>query len=205
MRTSSAAQQGEAADRPCPAVDRQTGIEIAMKHGRLISSAVALTLFCYLSVVLDAAEASTRLVVYLGSYEKVESASGEHCSGYSIDLWKHDDALFGLLHHHRGLCGDPPCGVLADIRNNTETGDFRFQADTLEAKFYFSGSLEHDVLTGTLTTRWPGTETDSKETVRLPKHRKQYLADKLDSLEKWHEFHDPIARCHGVKTSLLSG
>ena len=165
---------------------------------------VVLALFSHLSVVLDAAETSTRRVVYVGTYEKVESIDGHHCSGYSIDLWKHNDVLFGLLHHHRGLCGDPPCGVLTNIRNNTETGDFRFKADTLEAKFYFSGSLKHDLLTGTITKRWSGTDIDSKETVRLPKQRDIYWADKFDSLEKWHEFYDPIARCHGVKTYMLN-
>ena len=175
-----------------------------MKYAEFIAATVVLTLFSHLSVVLGAAESSIRRVEYLGTYEKVESATGEHCSGYSIDLWKHNDVLFGLLHHHRGLCGDRPCGVLTDIQHNSQTGGIRFKADTGEAKFYFSGSLENNSLTGTLTKSWPGTELDSKETVQLPKHRKRYLADKFDSLEKWHKFYDSIARCHAVKTYMLN-
>ena len=50
----------------------------------------------------------------------------------------------------------------------------------------------------------PHTDTNSEKTVRLPKHQETYLADKLDSLEKWHEFYDPIARCRGVKTYMLN-
>ena len=165
---------------------------------------VVLALFSRRPVVLGAAETSTRRVVYVGTYEKVESINGEHCSGYSIDLWKHNDVLFGLLHHHRGLCGDPPCGVLTDIQHSSKSGSIRFKAETLEAKFDFSGSLKDDLLKGTLTKRWSGTDIDSKETVRLPKHRQAYLANRFDSLEKWHEFYDPIQRCRGVTTYMLS-
>ena len=175
-----------------------------MKHARLIASTFLLTLFAHLSVVLDLAETSTRRVVYVGTYEKVESIDGHHCSGYSIDLWKHNGVLFGLLHHHRGLCGDPPCGVLTDIQHSSESGGIRFKAETRESKFDFSGSLKDDLLAGTLTKRWSGTDIDSKETVRLPKHRQAYLTNRFDSLEKWHEFYDPIARCRGVTTYMLS-
>ena len=38
------------------------------------------------------------------------------------------------------------------------------------------------------------TDIDSKETVRLPKQRQIYLANRFDSLEKWHEFYDPQLR-----------
>ena len=48
------------------------------------------------------------------------------------------------------------------------------------------------------------TDIDSKETVRLPRHPQVYLADKFDSLEKWHEFYDPIQRCRGVTTYMLN-
>ena len=165
---------------------------------------VVLALFSRLSVVLDAAETSIRPVVYVGTYEKVESIDGEHCSGYSIDLWKHNNVLFGLLHHHRGLCGDPPCGVLTDIQHSSESGSIRFKAETRESKLDFSGSLKDDLLKGTLTKRWSGTDIDSKETVRLPKHRQAYLANRFDSLEKWHEVYDSIPRCRGVKTYMLN-
>ena len=54
----------------------------------------------------------------------------------------------------------------------------------MSRKFDFSGSLKDNFLTGTLTKLWAGTDIDSKETVRLPKHRQVYLADKFDSVEK---------------------
>ena len=95
---------------------------------------VVLALFGHRSVILGAAETSTRRVVYVGTYEKVESIDGHHCSGYSIDLWKHNNVLFGLLHHHRGLCGDPPCGVLTDIQHSSKSGSIRFKAETRESK-----------------------------------------------------------------------
>ncbi len=194
---SHSASRGENALPPVPTVFAGVLFLVAL-------CLVVPALFNHLSVVLDAAETSSRRVVYVGTYEKVESIDGHHCSGYSIDLWKHNDVLFGLLHHHRGLCGDPPCGVLTDIQHSSESRSIRFQAETLEAKFHFSGSLKDDLLTGTLAKRWSGTDIDSKETVRLPRHPQVYLADKFDSLEKWHEFYDPIQRCRGVTTYMLN-
>ena len=141
--------------------------------------------------------------VYVGTYEKVESATGEHCSGYSVDLWKDSDVLFGLLHHHRGLCGDPPCGVLTDIRHDSESGRLRFNADTAETIFSFEGSLRNESLKGTLTRRWPGADRYSKEAIQLPKHR-EVQAKRFGSLAEWHKVYDSIQRCRGVPTYMPS-
>ena len=170
-----------------------------MKHSKVIPLTVLSILFGQSPVVLSAADTPVRRIVYVGTYEKVESATGEHCSGYSIDLWKQNKLLFGLLHQHRGLCGDPPCGVLKDLEHSPETGVIRFKAETLEDEFHFSGSLDKNLLTGIFTKRSRGTDIYLKETVRLPRHRDEHLSGELNSLEKWHNVYDSISRCRGVR------
>ena len=148
-----------------------------------------------------AAGTPDQAVVYVGTYEKVESATGEHCSGYSVDLWKNRDVLFGLFHHHRGLCGDPPCGVLIDVRHDSESSRLRFNADTAKAIFSFEGLLQNESLKGTITSRRPGADRHSKETVQLPKRREVHH-ERFNSLAEWHEFYDSIQRCRGVRTYM---
>ena len=145
-----------------------------MKPSKVIPLTVLSILFGQSPLVLSAADTPVRRILYVGTYEKVESATGEHCSGYSIDLWKQNNLLFGLLHQHRGLCGDPPCGVLKDLEHSPETGVIRFTAETHENVFLFAGSLENDLLAGTLTKRPRGTDIDLKETVRLPRSVSEY-------------------------------
>ncbi len=157
----------------------------------------------WLAASCDAAGAPDPAFAYVGTYEKVESATGEHCSGYSVDLWKDSNVLFGLLHHHRGLCGDPPCGVLTDVRHDSESGRLRFNADTAETIFSFEGSLRNESLKGTLTSRWSSTDRNSKEAVQLPKQREVH-AGRIGSLAEWHEVYDSIKRCRGVPTYMPS-
>jgi hypothetical protein len=42
----------------------------------------------------------------IGSFDNVRSSRGEepHCYGYSLELWRHNGRIIGLLDHHQGLC-----------------------------------------------------------------------------------------------------
>jgi hypothetical protein len=170
-----------------------------MKIASLVFTIAVLLSMRAIAVATSTAETPARSIEYIGTYEKVESATGEHCSGYRIDLWRHEGKLFGLLHHHRGLCGDPPCGVLTAIQHDSRNGAFSFEANTGESEFYFSGKHGLDSLTGTLAERLPKTDNVLKETIQLPKKQDRYLAAQIDSLEKWHRLYDSVARCRGVE------
>jgi hypothetical protein len=76
-------------------------------------------------------------VQFLGDYINVRSATGEHCEGYNIMLWKYKGSLIGFLNHHRGLCGDPPMGIMEDIVYSAKTGSLSF-------KVKLSDSLAHE-------------------------------------------------------------
>lgn len=173
-----------------------------MQYTKLILATLLLYLSNSLFDALYAAAPTPQSVAHVGYYEKIESTTSGHCHGYSIYLWKHRDTLFGLLHRHQGLCGDPPCGVLDEIKLNPANKRISFKVDMAETRYSFAGTLDKELLTGTITEQWQGSPSVQEESVRLQRQKDDGLEEQFDSLEAWHRTHDPITRCHGVKTYM---
>ena len=139
-------------------------------------------------------------IVFIGSYEKVESSTGEHCDGYSVDIWKHNSQLFGLFHYHTGLCGDPPCGVVEVISYDANKDNLKFNVATRLSKFKFSGTLTPEVLTGSLQESHGGKAPWTKDIITLPRKgaQREEFHEKTRSLSEWHTRYDSYGRCLGV-------
>ncbi|MHB9100628.1 MAG: hypothetical protein ACYC2E_03830 [Sulfuricella sp.] len=149
----------------------------------------------------------TDSVVFIGSYEKVESSTGEHCYGYSIDIWKQNGQPFGLLHYHTGLCGDPPCGVLEAVNYDAKNGKLSFNVETRLSKFRFSGKLTRDSLTGSLQESPTGQISWTKGKVDLPRKRDSTTEEfygEPRSLAEWHARYDSYGRCLGITGYMKS-
>ena len=127
----------------------------------------------------------------LGSFDNVHSTDGgDHCYGYSLQLWQCRGQLLGLLDIHEGLCGDPPCGVLRYVSHDVKTGHLIFWAQIGE-RWDFEGTLKHDSIVGTLNGRrihlvqnqnWVGSDVNSSKT-----------------LAGWCDFWSTVPRCRGVR------
>jgi hypothetical protein len=135
---------------------------------------------------------------HVGKYVDVKSSTGEHCSGYSLELWKLDGRVIGLLDVHRGLCGDPPCGAIADAALDAKTGRLTFSTTIRGERWTFGGTLTKQTVTGTL----------NDERVRLARDadRDKYWTDfKPDqSAAHWCEFWSAVTRCGGVRELCTS-
>jgi hypothetical protein len=84
----------------------------------------------------------------VGCFVNVRS-DGEHADGYSVRLWIRGSGLIGLVDYHRGLAGDPPMGVLADVRYDSSTGELSFEAKLTSGLHYCTkhkGVPSHDLL-----------------------------------------------------------
>ena len=127
----------------------------------------------------------------IGHFNNASSADGgEHCSGYSLDLWDAKGRLLGLMHRHSGLCGDPPCAVIESASLDRKTGSLHFNSLIGPEKFVFSGSLGREDVAGKLNGRRvrlkrepPGAGTFEPDT----------------SLVAWCSFWERVPRCTGVK------
>ena len=159
------------------------------------------TLILACGIVLTLASANGADIEFLGSYEKVESSTGEHCYGYTVDIWKQNSNPFGLFHYHNGLCGDPPCGVLDAVSYDAQKGDFHFVVKTRLSTFQFSGKLTPQSLSGSLQESPVRQESRAKETIELPRkgtRRDDEFYEQIRSLPEWHARFDSYTRCIGV-------
>jgi hypothetical protein len=84
----------------------------------------------------------------IGCFANVRSDGG-HSDGYSVRLWAWGGEIIGLIDYHRGLAGDPPLGILDDVRYDPVTGKISFQAK-LTSGLHYSGEHKgvpsHDLL-----------------------------------------------------------
>lgn len=89
--------------------------------------------------------------------------SGEHCTGYSLELWKLEGKLYGLFHACAGLAGDVPTGVIENASFDEGTHALKFEAKlTVGSDFHggvqtpskdvftFEGSMETAEISGNL-------------------------------------------------------
>jgi len=121
----------------------------------------------------------------IGSFGNVSSSTGEHCSGYSLELWRHNGRIIGLLDRHSGLCGDPPCEALRDVSYDSRRGRLSFTA--LDEKF--TGTLRRDDVVGTI----------GAARVRLMRNRDFPMDGKWDkNFTDWCGFWRGVHRCRGV-------
>jgi hypothetical protein len=82
---------------------------------------------CLFAVVLMPQHKPEVAIASIGCFLNLQRG-GEHDSGYSVRLWFQGDQIIGLLDYHRGLAGDPPMGILTDIRYDALTGKISFKA-----------------------------------------------------------------------------
>ncbi len=173
-----------------------------------------LVLVCSVNALcLGSAHASDEQVVFLGDYSHVESASGEHCDGYDVQLWRYKGSVIGFLNHHRGLCGDPPMGMLEDVVYSKSTGDLSFKVRISEGvtsdpagKFFatkeiitFKGRLSGRTLQGAVS--WYSLDRGSPmqtETISLKLEQEAFNSN-YDSYEAWMKYWQPILKARGPK------
>ncbi|HEY4356512.1 MAG TPA: hypothetical protein VGN16_12245 [Acidobacteriaceae bacterium] len=66
--------------------------------------------------------------------------TGEHCSGYSLELWKLDGRLYGLFHACAGLAGDTPTGVLENVAFDETRHTLKFEAKLTMGSDFHQGA-----------------------------------------------------------------
>jgi hypothetical protein len=101
-------------------------------------------------------------ITFAGTYSNIRY-SGEHDSGYEVQLWKYNGHLYGFLTVANGMIGDTPVGVLDHVTWDAKTGKLVFDAKLttgylddkgkVPAKdlFKFDGVLTARLLSGKLS------------------------------------------------------
>lgn len=144
------------------------------------------------AAALAAAGAQADEFRFLGHFDDVTSGDGgEHCAGYGLGLWRHDDRLLGLFDVHQGLCGDPPCAVLREAALDPATGRLTFAAVVRDEQFAFHGQLSHAGVVGLLNGAPVRLAPDASGT------HQDFVPDR--SFAAWCGFWQTVHRCTGVR------
>jgi hypothetical protein len=134
---------------------------------------------------------------HVGDFHNVSSKDGgEHCAGYSLGLWKYGDQLLGLLDVHQGLCGDPPCGVIRDVKLDSRTGRLEFWSSINDQKIQFEGTMTAGTIDGAFNGERAGLGLDRDRMISglEPNH----------SIVAWCKFWGSVPRCSGVQEMCKS-
>lgn len=163
-------------------------------------------------VCISPAQASDDQVEFLGDYINVKSATGEHCEGYNVIIWKYKGSLIGFLNHHRGLCGDPPMGIMDQISYSMQTGSLSFKVKLSDGcststenkciptrdRIEFKGSFRDETLEGLITWYRDGeSESTGKENVILRKDPKRSSKRNYRTYSDWMKYWEPILKQRG--------
>ena len=143
------------------------------------------------AIALVPALASAADLDLVGAFANVRSDDeGEHCGGYSVSLWKYrGERIIGLLDVHSGLCGDPPCGAIADARLDSSSGRLAFSTSVSGRRLAFDGKLTPRALEGRL----------DDTAVMLPVDTSHEPAPWDTSAKSWCDFWSRVRRCTGVR------
>ena len=142
--------------------------------------------------------------------------TAEHQYGYSVELWREKDRVFGLLLVSAGLAGDTPTGLLEDVSFDPKTGRLTFRArlstgSTFDENnqqvptrdvYEFSGALKGQRLTGTLEhTDSAGRSAASEKTRVSLRKSKSESASMIQpgSYDEWKREADEILKLRGPK------
>jgi hypothetical protein len=103
-------------------------------------------------------------VEVLGAFSRV-THTGDDAFGYTVQLWKEGDRIFGLFLVYTGAPADPPTGILEDVKFDPRTRQLSFSTRVTTGlvysqkyrgvpsrdRFKFVGVLTRRQLTGTLS------------------------------------------------------
>lgn len=138
-------------------------------------------------------------VVVVGEFSNMRYTE-EHAYGYSIQLWRAGEMLFGLFLASEGLAGDTPTGLVETVRFDPATRKLSFRAKlTMGVQiggggtsrpsrdlFEFDGRLNQNELAGTLThsDSLQSPASAKTERVRL-KRQAQTTLETFQNYQEW--------------------
>jgi hypothetical protein len=154
-------------------------------------------------------------IVKIGAFTNMRYNS-EHAYGYTAELWRERDRIFGFFLSSQGLAGDTPTGLLEDVSFDPRTGELAFQARLTTGLFSnrqfhmvpsrdvfrFRGVLRKDQIIGNLeiTNALTPREVPEHERIRLKRSKKESaVMIEAHSYDDWKIEAEKILKFRGPK------
>ena len=159
-----------------------------------------------------AAESRDAAITPLGEFSNMR-IRGEHCSGYSLQLWRSKVGLYGLIMVCNGLVGDTPTGVLESLSWNRDSGSLSWKArltlgsDVLDSgeqvpsrdAFVFSGRLTASTITGKLVKKDTADPDADTTTTTLVLNKRPGDMQGFPDYAAWRHAADVILQLRGPR------
>jgi len=167
-----------------------------------------------ISAVVHLRRSSNRIVA-IGAFSNMKYDE-EHAYGYTVELWRERDRIFGFFLSSQGLMGDTPTGLLEDVRFDFKSGKISFRARLTTGLFSnrqfhnvpsrdifrFTGFLRKDRLVGSLeiTNGLTPEEASRRERIRLKRSKNEAESMiEAESYDEWKNKADEILKFRGPK------
>jgi hypothetical protein len=149
---------------------------------------------------LNSSRLETKVVLpvkVIGEFSNVKS-NGEHQWGYSIELWKQGENIYGLFSGNSSpiIVGDPPTGILENQVFSLTSGDISFKTKLPDFTYEFDGILTKEEIKGNLLNNI--TSKTEKITLKRSKEWSDGMED-FHSYEEWKNYADKILMFRGSK------
>ena len=179
----------------------------------LQSTPVISSLDCAISTAHQSQSSSP--VVTIGAFTNMRY-DPEHAYGYTAELWRERNRIFGFFLSSQGLIGDTPTGLLEDVTFNPRTGKLTFRARLTTGLvsnrdfhmvpsrdvFRFSGVLKGNRMIGTLeiANALTPSEPSRREKISLKRsQRKSEVLIEAKSYDDWKSEAEKILKFRGPK------
>jgi len=160
--------------------------------------------------------ASANRVRVLGDFERIDHSVPGDASGYLLQLWRQGNQIYGLFAVYVGPAGDPPTGILEDIRFDPSARRLSFKARLSTGLTYgrgyqgspsrdifqFKGRLLRNHVTGILIKSNDLFPNDKPKMKRITLRRSadmSQLMDEEQNYEDWKKSVDKILQRLGPK------
>jgi hypothetical protein len=167
------------------------------------------------SLSLPAQEQPPAPIIKIGALSNMRYTS-EHAYGYTAELWREQNRIFGFFLWSEGLIGDTPTGLLEDVKYDPRNGNLSFVARLTNGLFSnrqfsmvpsrdilrFRGTLKGRHLKGTLEISNALTPEDAprreKIDLTLSKNESEVMIE-AESYRDWKLKADEILKFRGPK------
>ena len=173
--------------------------------GMIVPGVIALAL-----IGLAAGAQTARPIVWLGEFSNMRYTE-EHAYGYSVQLWREGETVFGFFLASEGLAGDTPTGLLDGVKFDSKTGRLSFRAKLtmgIDARqqpsrdlFEFDGKLARASLNGSLkhSNENISNRATTTQRISLKKLQSNSTLSQPGSYAEWKQQADEILRRRGPK------
>lgn len=144
-------------------------------------------------------------VKVVGDFSNVKG-DGEHQWGYSVALWRQEDKILGLFSGSDDLrlIGDPPTGILENVRFDSKTGKLCFLAKLPEQHIYeFEGILTSKELSGKIKITNELCSDKCPKTQKITLHLSKDMTltmEEYQSYSEWKAVAEKILELRGPKS-----